>query len=390
MPMLHHYCCEFHLEETVMKATCCSRPHIGINYESLVMVGVEVFPTSSSRAALNKERSLLTIDAKDIISELMANTYQSVITVTELVVIYVNKVELICRIYGVRTETNEQSRDVAMEDSHRGKVTIHTQFFACSDGSDITISGAERLPDTGCVSTQDVIHVTTSDGEWFPVKRVLLAPCLKLTKYVQSGKGKYKDVPVLPLEDRSIDAPSDDGCPHCKVDIDCCTFDRVLLFIIALLYPEERTFTLGIDEVNSLSNAADHLGLQALADFCAETASSFDARVRNDRFIRFTEIQQRNSGSEILIILDGMVFDITRWLDEHPGGAFIIPAQALNIDCTVFFEMYHVSRQSFLYLKQFYIGELHPEDKTSLRSSAEGVSASEAFLQLLRKYTADW
>ena len=51
------------------------------------------------------------------------------------------------------------------------------------------------------------------------------------------------------------------------------------------------------------------------------------------------------------LLLDGMVLDITRWLPEHPGGSEIIPQQSLNVDATVFFEIYHASRQSFLYLK---------------------------------------
>jgi hypothetical protein len=34
----------------------------------------------------------------------------------------------------------------------------------------------------------NVVHVTTSDGEWFPVKKALLRPCLKLTQVcVESG-----------------------------------------------------------------------------------------------------------------------------------------------------------------------------------------------------------
>jgi cytochrome b involved in lipid metabolism len=50
------------------------------------------------------------------------------------------------------------------------------------------------------------------------------------------------------------------------------------------------------------------------------------------------------------------VLDVTRWLDEHPGGSQIIPEQALGVDCTIFFEIYHASRQAYLYLKEFYIG----------------------------------
>ena len=35
------------------------------------------------------------------------------------------------------------------------------------------------------------VGVTTSDGEFFPVKARLLRPCLSLTSAVQSGKGVH-------------------------------------------------------------------------------------------------------------------------------------------------------------------------------------------------------
>ena len=53
--------------------------------------------------------------------------------------------------------------------------------------------------------------------------------------------------------------------------------------------------------------------------------------------------------------------------------------------------MYHVSRQSFLYLKSFYIGELSPEDLSILQLNARGgTKTSEGFLRSLRSYTEQW
>ena len=80
-----------------------------------------------------------------------------------------------------------------------------------------------------------------------------------------------------------------------------------------------------------------------------------------------------------------MVLDITRWLEEHPGGSTIIPEQALNMDSTVFFEIYHASRQSFLYLKEFYIGELQSEDIDQVPKP--GGDPSSAFIDQLRTHT---
>lgn len=286
------------------------------------------------------------------------------------------------------------SRDAALEDPFRGIVGVETEFRVCAApclDSSILVDESHLpkgdLPD-------DVIHVSTNDMEWFPVRRSLLAPCIKLTQYVQHGRGKYKDnkLPLLSDEERSPDAPSNDGRPHIAVPMDCCIFDRVLLFLISLLYPDERSlFVPHPPEINELLAAADALGLQALTELCSSKVASFESRVRKDQFIRFSEVERCNKeGTELLLILDGMVLDITQWLDQHPGGPSIIPHQALNIDCTVFFEMYHVSRHSFLYLKSFYIGEIDPCDLSGLRNSADGVSASSAFLESLRKYTCAW
>ena len=64
------------------------------------------------------------------------------------------------------------------------------------------------------------------------------------------------------------------------------------------------------------------------------------------------------------------------------------PHTALNVDSTVFFEIYHASKQSFLYLKEFYIGELAVEDRILVPPSGkDGVKASEAFLEQLNKLT---
>ncbi|GLE10905.1 hypothetical protein PINS_up023177 [Pythium insidiosum] len=83
--------------------------------------------------------------------------------------------------------------------------------------------------------------------------------------------------------------------------------------------------------------------------------------------------------------MQGMVFDVTRWLPEHPGGSVIIPREAVNVDCTVMFEIYHSSRQSFRYLKQFYIGEIYDADLAQIPKSHATPSA--AFVEELKEYT---
>jgi len=100
------------------------------------------------------------------------------------------------------------------------------------------------------------------------------------------------------------------------------------------------------------------------------------------------QIHTKLTGSRetTIIIMDGAVYDISRWLSEHPGGSQIIPLHALGCDATHFFELYHASRQSFLYLQEFYVGELHPEDVEGLKG--DSMPTSESFLEVLEAATA--
>ena len=73
-------------------------------------------------------------------------------------------------------------------------MTAETRFYAVRDPTTTAafeLTGettpAERPPPT------DIVDVTTEDGEWFPVKRALLRPCIKLTKAVMAGAGVHKE-----------------------------------------------------------------------------------------------------------------------------------------------------------------------------------------------------
>jgi len=58
--------------------------------------------------------------------------------------------------------------------------------------------------------------------------------------------------------------------------------------------------------------------------------------------------------------------------------------QALDMDCSRFFEVYHSSRESFLYLQEFYIGDLLPRDAAKVPRPDE---PSPEFLAQLRAFT---
>jgi hypothetical protein len=296
--------------------------------------------------------------------------------------------------------------------------------------------------DPSSAALANVVTVHTSDDEEFPVKRRLLRPCIALTSVVQAGRGKYKTT----ADSDSTNAGGDTGANDISVDVDACTFDRVLLY----LEHEAREQTFKFDPLiaSELLQAAETLQISGLRECAQKSLGSFEERVRKVP-IPLQEVLERNEAgrrpveeggdgsgvrkkgarSETLLIMSGMVsirdndrhfssgmnvldklaqydffmgdsqcaiccvrliaqvFDISRWLDEHPGGSTIIPEQALNMDCTVFFEIYHASRQSFLYLKEFYIGELAEEDLPLVPRPPGNAEPSAAFMEQLRRVT---
>ncbi len=120
-----------------------------------------------------------------------------------------------------------------------------------------------------------------------------------------------------------------------------------------------------------------------LRECCEKRLGDFESRIRMHRW---ADVTKQNDSGGCWVTMDGMVFDLEAWLPEHPGGSTIIPQQALNKDCTVFFELYHASRESFTYLREFYIGELWPDERALV--PLEDERASDDFMVQLREYSA--
>ena len=129
----------------------------------------------------------------------------------------------------------------------------------------------------------------------------------------------------------------------------------MLLFLEAEALGRREDYDFDINHVEEMASAATTLGCQPLADRCAQKTGAFFARIKE---YRYAEVVAANAAGEQYIIIDNMVLDVKRWMPEHPGGSKIIPKQALNFEAGRFFEVYHSSRESFTFLKHFYIGEI--------------------------------
>ncbi|KAG1693686.1 hypothetical protein DVH05_023088 [Phytophthora capsici] len=310
-------------------------------------------------------------DAKEFAAAFAKYMWQRVLTEHERIVMpYKDGRDYFVRVLEIDAQ-DEDETEFTMPDSYRGRVDEDVQVFVSSEGAQslaFELLNVTPVDSAGLTSMRsDVVTVLTNDEEEFPVKKKLLFPCIKLSSAVLSGKGVHKDA------SSTID-----------VDVDCCTFDRVLLYLEHEARNDGTEFQFDPSVTDDLLAAAITVGCIGLQEVCQRRFGEFETRVRKEA-IRWEEVVRRNLSGEVWLVMQGMVLDITRWIPEHPGGSELIAQEAMNVDSTVMFEIYHASRQSFRYLKQFYIGELSEFDLAAMPKSKE--KPSEAFIHELQQYT---
>lgn len=337
-------------------------------------LNIEVRLRDETRAAADR----VALDVNALHRAIAHALYNVIVTLDDVYLVWLDGIEVVLRVCALEPESVEES-EFEIVDTYRGLVDDSTSIeVTCGASSTLMLSGEEAVSPSERAPPPSVVTVRTRDDEEFPVKRRLLRPCISLTSVVQAGRGVYKE----------------EGAASCEVPVDACTFDRVLLY----LEHEARGEPFKFDPLiaSELLLAAKALGISGMQACCERVLGSFQDRVRKTP-IRLAEVVARNNvGGEVdgkrtetLLLMSGMVLDVSRWLYEHPGGSSIIPTQGLNVDCTAFFEIYHASKQSFLYLKEFYIGELAEEDLSAvpMPSPEYDAKSSDAFREQLSRVT---
>uniref|UniRef100_A0A8D2LVD6 Cytochrome b5 n=1 Tax=Varanus komodoensis TaxID=61221 RepID=A0A8D2LVD6_VARKO len=77
------------------------------------------------------------------------------------------------------------------------------------------------------------------------------------------------------------------------------------------------------------------------------------------QYYRLEEIQKHNHSQSTWIILHNRVYDLTKFLEEHPGGEEVLREQAGG-DATESFEDVGHSTDARNLSDTFIVGELHP------------------------------
>lgn len=165
------------------------------------------------------------VEAQQLVSLAGKAFFGELVSTNELFIVSHAGESIVLRV----VEVNQLAPDDSDGDSgmtphcFRGLVQPQTQIFISLSTSFYAhrgaIDGLKLLHPTArpSVAPRNCIRVLTSDGEEFPVARQLLRPCISLTKVV-----------------RDLQASD----PQVSVDVECCIFDRVLMFLeVKLLSP---------------------------------------------------------------------------------------------------------------------------------------------------------
>lgn len=80
------------------------------------------------------------------------------------------------------------------------------------------------------------------------------------------------------------------------------------------------------------------------------------------KIISLAEVAKHNKESDLWMILYGKVYDVTPFVDEHPGGADTL-LDVAGVDGTAEFESVGHSDSAKNMLTKYFVGELSEEEK---------------------------
>ncbi|XP_012728519.2 cytochrome b5 [Fundulus heteroclitus] len=95
------------------------------------------------------------------------------------------------------------------------------------------------------------------------------------------------------------------------------------------------------------------------------------------KYYTLEDIRVHNMINDTWLIIHDKIYDITSFLEEHPGGEEVLLEQA-GADATESFEDVGHSTDAREMLQQYYIGELHMDDRKEETKDAETKNAGES------------
>ncbi|GAA6233704.1 cytochrome b5-like [Lates japonicus] len=93
------------------------------------------------------------------------------------------------------------------------------------------------------------------------------------------------------------------------------------------------------------------------------------------QYYTLEDIRLHNMCNDTWLIIHDKVYDITGFLEEHPGGEEVLLEQA-GADATESFEDVGHSTDAREMLQQYYVGELHMDDRKKVTTTEVNVTNS--------------
>lgn len=85
--------------------------------------------------------------------------------------------------------------------------------------------------------------------------------------------------------------------------------------------------------------------------------------MKEAQYYSLDEVKKHNSNGDYWVVINGGVYDLSRWIRYHPGGELPIRYMAGH-DCTDVFKAFHLPSVTEKKLPAFKIGEVKDECKT--------------------------
>uniref|UniRef100_A0A1A8NLN4 Cytochrome b5 type B n=2 Tax=Nothobranchius TaxID=28779 RepID=A0A1A8NLN4_9TELE len=95
------------------------------------------------------------------------------------------------------------------------------------------------------------------------------------------------------------------------------------------------------------------------------------------KFYTLEDVRVHNMINDTWLIIHDKVYDISKFLEEHPGGEEVLLEQG-GADATESFEDVGHSSDAREMLQQYYIGELHVDDRKKEKKKLEVTNSGES------------
>ncbi|XP_071345545.1 cytochrome b5 type B isoform X2 [Trachinotus anak] len=127
------------------------------------------------------------------------------------------------------------------------------------------------------------------------------------------------------------------------------------------------------EEINdNLINTGNGSANNANSDENGDTVGS------DVKYFTLEQIRLHNMSNDTWLIIHDKVYDITGFLEEHPGGEEVLLEQG-GADATESFEDVGHSTDAREMLQQYYVGELHMDDRKKENTKDDHVTNSGEF-----------